>query len=136
MKLCRHCGGDMAGATGYFYCGDECAREGAQAKRRKRRDTFPRMPRTRPWDYVDLGYDTPCWQWTGHVGADGYGLYDGWPAHRFVYVFMRGPIDDDLVIDHLCRNHGCVNPDHLEPVTQQENIRRGWAARRDEGLAA
>lgn len=36
-----------------------------------------------------------------------------------------GPIPDGLVIDHLCRNPQCVNPMHLEPVTPEENTRRG-----------
>ena len=60
-----------------------------------------------------------------------------WPAHRVAYELMRGPIPDGLTLDHLCRNVGCVNPDHLEPVTMKENILRGYspaaqAARRDE----
>lgn len=69
-----------------------------------------------------------CWLWTG-TKPDGYGrfYYDGAkrPAHRFAYELLVGPIPAGLEIDHLCRNHGCVNPDHLEPVTHAENLRRG-----------
>lgn len=46
-------------------------------------------------------------------------------AHRVAYEFWVGPIPAEAVIDHLCRNRGCVNPDHLEAVTEQTNIRRG-----------
>jgi hypothetical protein len=46
-------------------------------------------------------------------------------AHRFSYLKLVGPIPEGLQIDHLCRVRHCVNPDHLEPVTNKENIRRG-----------
>lgn len=46
-------------------------------------------------------------------------------AHRYFYEQARGPIPTGLVIDHLCRNTRCVNVDHLEAVTQRENIMRG-----------
>jgi len=46
-------------------------------------------------------------------------------AHRAVYESERGPIPEGMTLDHLCRNRGCVNPDHLEPVTNRENILRG-----------
>ena len=77
----------------------------------------------------------PCWLWTGAVGGNrGYGNFavDGRRsskryarAHRFAYELLVGPISAWLVLDHLCRNHLCVNPAHLEPVTQAENLRRG-----------
>lgn len=46
------------------------------------------------------------------------------PAHRLVYEYEVGPIPDGLTIDHLCRNTICVNPSHMEPVTNAENARR------------
>jgi len=46
-------------------------------------------------------------------------------AHRVTYEALVGPILEGLVLDHLCRNRACVNPAHLEPVTQQVNTLRG-----------
>lgn len=70
-----------------------------------------------------------CWLWTGAATARGYGMFclngKSMHAHRAVYLVERGPIADGLVLDHLCRNHSCVNPDHLEPVTQAINVLRG-----------
>lgn len=88
--------------------------------------------------------DSGCWLWTGRVSRTGYGQWhrDGKPvsAHRFVYQEVRGPIAEGLTLDHLCRVRICVNPDHLEPVTIQENLKRRdtsylvarWDAFRDE----
>lgn len=72
-----------------------------------------------------------CWLWTASVRRGGYGQF--WSAragrivgaHRWAYEEMVGPIPDGLYLDHLCRNPRCVNPEHLEPVTNGENLRRG-----------
>lgn len=47
------------------------------------------------------------------------------PVHQVIYEMIIGPIQQGLELDHLCRNHGCVNPAHLEPVTHKENVLRG-----------
>jgi len=46
-------------------------------------------------------------------------------AHRAVYELLIGPIPKGMQLDHLCRERSCVNPDHLEVVTPQENALRG-----------
>ncbi len=88
----------------------------------------PTDPVTRFWPRVSAGADG-CWQWTGHLTQSGYGsIYfnrKATPVHRFAYELLVGKIPDGLVIDHLCRNRGCVNPAHLEPVTERVNILRG-----------
>lgn len=70
-----------------------------------------------------------CWEWQGTVAPRGYGyLHVGaakWvKAHRFSYETSVGPIPTGLVVDHLCLNPQCVRPDHLEAVTQYENLSR------------
>lgn len=80
------------------------------------------------WAKVDRA-SSGCWNWTDKLDREGYGrLRDGGTikaAHRFAYELLVGEIATGLVIDHLCRNRACVNPEHLEPVTDQVNILRG-----------
>lgn len=81
---------------------------------------------------IDIDAETGCWNWTGKLHLNGYGgiRRDGrqWYAHRWVYERLVGPIPEGLQIDHLCRNHRCCNPAHLEPVVPAVNTRRGEAA--------
>ncbi len=69
-----------------------------------------------------------CWEWQGSIGSGGYGQFawDRYPigAHRAAWMLFKGELQEELVLDHLCRNRRCVNPDHLEEVTQVENMRR------------
>lgn len=73
-----------------------------------------------------------CWLWRGHTTPGDYGRF--WTggrhivAHRWAYEQVVGPIPSGLFLDHLCRTRLCVRPDHLEPVTHQENMRRGMRA--------
>ena len=70
-----------------------------------------------------------CWNWRGGLVSGGYGglcvvgAYR--KAHRLAYEAFVGPIPEGFTIDHLCRNRGCINPEHLEPVTPRVNILRG-----------
>lgn len=75
-----------------------------------------------------------CWEWTGTRDKDGYAFFklDGnlRRGARVAYEMYVGPIPEGLQIDHLCRNKCCVNPEHLEAVTIQENLRRKNSAAR------
>lgn len=90
----------------------------------------PEVREAQFWARVDASGD--CWEWTGSKTSYGYGIViRNWRrtgAHREAYRLLVGPIPEGLTIDHLCRNHSCVNPDHLEPVTRAENVRRGIPA--------
>lgn len=66
-----------------------------------------------------------CVLWTGPVSSNGYGRQGHEYAHRIAWEAVHGPIPAGMQIDHLCRVRLCVNVDHLELVTQAENIRRG-----------
>lgn len=78
---------------------------------------------------INFGGDNGCWLWLGwrhrQTGYP-YSSLDGRDqlAYRVVYQLAVGPIPDGLELDHLCNVPLCVNPDHLEPVTHAENMRR------------
>ena len=73
---------------------------------------------------VKIDPDTGCWNWQGRMQPTGYGRFGRPFAHRYYYELLVGPIPEGLQIDHLCRNRGCVNPAHLEPVTARVNTLR------------
>ena len=96
-----------------------------------------RGPKPRPlaerfWAKVQV---TPgCWPWQGHVMPNGYGTVTSGGkygktllAHRVSYEIHHGPIPEGLHIDHVrprCSRRDCVNPSHLEAVTQKINNQR------------
>lgn len=110
-----------------------------------------RVPRTSPtfparvFSKIDASGD--CWEWTGTLDKrSGYGVLGrgvrgagNIQAHRAAWELLCGSMAADMQLDHLCRNRPCCNPDHLEPVTAEENKRRGYglgplyAARRNCG---
>lgn len=109
-----------------------------------------RSLRERFWDHVSFPIldgceflPDDCWEWSASKNGGGYGRmhYTGngaitsLAAHRIGYEIVIGSIPDGLYLDHLCRNPGCVNPYHLEPVTNRVNVMRGatgeFAARQE-----
>jgi len=110
MKLCE-CG-----------CGQQIAHRRFVHGHNQRRDAVLRF-----WEKVVIG--EPCWIWIAHKNKNGYG-YMGISnklvlVHRFSYELRFGLIPAGLTIDHLCRNRACVNPHHMETVSNRENILRG-----------
>jgi hypothetical protein len=80
-----------------------------------------------------------CWNWTGARAAyrpkrkiaeatQGYGMLNingrNFYAHRASWLMHKGPLIKGLVIDHLCENTLCVNPEHMQQVTNEENAQR------------
>lgn len=125
MRTCAAPGCDRP-----FYCRGHCVMHYERMRKRGSLD-LPLKPdrlsvllaRTQP------GPDG-CRLWTGYRDRAGYGRTHRGLAHREIYTLAVGPIPVGLTIDHLCMRPGCVNPEHLEAVTQRENISRGysWAA--------
>jgi hypothetical protein len=79
------------------------------------------------WSSVDAEGD--CWEWTGSLHPSGYGQFRAkgkkmWRAHRYAWTELVGAIPRGMTIDHLCKRRSCVNPDHLEVVTSEENNAR------------
>ena len=101
-------------------------------------------PEERFWRHVNKGGPVPkgrpelgpCWLWTGALRSGKYGHFGvngkSVCAYRFSYELKHGPIPRGHQMDHLCVNPPCVNPDHVEPVTQRTNLlrSRGFVAQK------
>lgn len=93
-----------------------------------------KVPVPRFWDKVlldgtlDLFGRGPCWLWSASVNTHGYASF--WfegkthRAHRWLWQQVNRPLARDEHLDHLCRVRRCIRPDHLEVVTNRENLRR------------
>jgi hypothetical protein len=136
---------------GYCHCG--CGQQTGIAPRTSRRrgwtkgEPFRHVRGHRSTPYPSKGFDddlrakydvdpdTGCWVWNSPTLVNGYGQVRrggrSWLAHRYIYEQTFGPVPDGLDLDHLCRNIRCVNPDHLEPVTHAENMRRAATTKLD-----
>lgn len=143
----RYCGIDDCGrdAVGDGMCGMHWQRWRKHGDPRVVLARWRQTPEERFWPQVDKT-DGGCWLWTGKT-KNGYGAFyvtiDGRnrlvQAHRFSYELAVGPIPEGMTLDHLChtavvddcRSRGdcphrsCINPDHLEPISLGDNVRRG-----------
>lgn len=132
---------DLAAARALIrYCACGCGQHTSVAKRNSKRLGHVKgqpvkyvcghgaWPYREPYVEQDTGHATPCWIWQRAKMNKGY----GWMhvkgrnvlAHRHYYERHRAHIPEGLELDHLCRVPACVRPDHLEPVTHAENMRR------------
>lgn len=134
QRQCAQCGSVIVGRRDrtaiHVFCSRDChqalakqrAVEGRESRFWSKVDKNGPVPAIRP----DLG---SCWVWTKALNK-GYGAFgDGHKkvrgSHIVAYELLIGQVPDGLELDHLCRNHACVNPSHLEPVTHRENTMRG-----------
>lgn len=85
------------------------------------------------WEKVEK--TETCWNWTAALTGMGYSQF--WyagkvrPAHRYSYELAKGPIPEGMVIDHICHNPACVNPEHLRATTHKQNMEHKLGAQKN-----
>lgn len=79
------------------------------------------------WGKVDrTGGDDACWLWLASKTWNGYGMFGVGHTNLYVHrITLGNPVPTGFVVDHLCRTRNCVNPKHLEVITNRENCERG-----------
>jgi hypothetical protein len=97
-------------------------------------ECFRRPVIDRVMERIEIDRESGCWIFPGTktIKDRGYGQVSTRVgghrrmvlAHLVTYEHYVGPVPEGLEIDHLCSVAACVNPDHLEPVTHAENMRR------------
>ncbi len=100
------------------------------------RGIYHRIPKNTPLERFEAKYipepNTGCWLWIGALNPR-YGKLlirrNIEYAHRFAYEHYKGRILPGLEIDHVCEMECCVNPFHLEAVTNDENMKRAMLRR-------
>jgi hypothetical protein len=101
---------------------------------------FSEANRRRFVEKVKTDGSSGCWLWEGKTHPSGYGFFNANGrkiyAHRYPYEYLNGPVPPSLELDHVCENKACIRPDHLDPVTHAENMRRAglrgaWSGERN-----
>jgi hypothetical protein len=110
------------------YCWTHYGRWKAHGDPYTKKSKYNRNPISeRIWQYIKK--EEFCWRWVYALDVQGYGALKvsnkSKKAHRVVYELLRGPIPENMTLDHLCKNRWCVNPDHMDIVTSGENALRG-----------
>jgi hypothetical protein len=81
------------------------------------------------WSKVEVPFQPSCcWTLRGYHDPNGYAYFLQKVAHRVSFELLIGDIPADMVIDHLCRNPSCINPDHMEVITNGLNVLRGYGS--------
>ncbi len=100
-------------------------------------DLMPAWPKWRVRMFSHILVGDGCWGWAGHHSHDGYARYSFGPkdldvpvvgrdvyVHVYLYELFVGKVPDGMELDHRCKNRGCTNFEHLEPVIHIENLDR------------
>lgn len=102
--------------------------------RKQNRQAFSDTMALKALERYEPDPNSGCWLWLGKLNGHGYGVLNYQQkthrAHRFMYERHVGPIPDGLNILHSCDTPSCVNPSHLSPGTQSENMAQMYARRR------